>query len=319
MKAHWTCVAALSGMILLGVGPDLGLLGLSRTWAADAQPANPAEDEVEEESPSNNGPALSLDSPVVNPESEAPEAPDLENEGATVRPNNSGGALRSGARPEMGRNSSSGDPRSRGNSRPSAPSANNRRNRDVPSSSSRRDAGASRNSGRGVERSPRNRDRGAEDAANAALPAFKLIAERNIFDTTRSPRSSRGRTEEGRAAPAETVTLVGILSYEKGSYAFFDGSSSQHKKVLEAGATLIGYKLAEITPDAVKLQASTNTLELRIGMKMRKGENGWELPESEIAMASARSGANVATSNDSNADEAEIVKRMMQRREEDLK
>ncbi len=123
---------------------------------------------------------------------------------------------------------------------------------------------------------------------------------------------------DDRRAPLETLTLVGILSYEKGSYAFFDGSASQHRKVLGSGGSIAGCKVAAITADAVKLQASTNTFELRIGMQLRRGEGAWQVVGGGGAV-SPRTSSEPSVVADSGGDENDIVKRLMRQREDEMK
>ena len=106
--------------------------------------------------------------------------------------------------------------------------------------------------------------------------SFRLIAERNIFDPNRFPR--RGPATGPAPKTIESFALVGILSYEKGTFAFFDGSSAAYKKALKVADTIAGYKLTDLTPEAVKLAAGTNQVELRVGTYLRREEQGeWTL------------------------------------------
>jgi hypothetical protein len=102
---------------------------------------------------------------------------------------------------------------------------------------------------------------------------FEIISKRNIFDPTRTGR--RQTVAPVRAPRVDSFTLSGIMSYEKGDYAFFDGSSSEYRKSLQQGQTIAGYKIAEIKPDHVSLQASSNKLvRLNVGTQMRRREGG---------------------------------------------
>src|SRR5258708_26357979 len=73
--------------------------------------------------------------------------------------------------------------------------------------------------------------------------AFRIIAERNIFNPNRSGRSGRSaaRAAEGRVA-TPSFALVGTMGYEQGRFAFFDGSSSEYRKALEPADSIAGYK-----------------------------------------------------------------------------
>ena len=168
---------------------------------------------------------------------------------------------------------------------------------------------------------PRQSDRSGQ----ADFTSFKIISDRNIFNANRTRRSAGG--EDKKASKVDDLTLVGTLIYEKGPYAFFEGSSSEYRKVLEAGKTIAGYKIGEITGSSVKLEAGTNTVELTVGMKMRREEEGeWEVvggggPRGSISStASTSEGTSNASSPDSAAGgESDIIKRLMQQREQELK
>lgn len=170
----------------------------------------------------------------------------------------------------------------------------------------------------------------AEARSGPARPdyaAFKLIADRNIFDPNRVPH----RPDAGprtRPKVTESFALVGTMSYEKGTFAFFDGSSSEYRKVLKPADEIASYKLTDIAPNAVKLAAGTNELELRVGMQLHREEGGdWLLatqaePYAASASASAtNTGAAPETAAtqpgaSSGGDLSELEKRMMQRREQ---
>ena len=66
--------------------------------------------------------------------------------------------------------------------------------------------------------------------------AFKIIAERNIFNPVRSGRVAQ--TAKPKPVKIDTVTLVGASSSETGRFAFFDGSSSEFRKVVKRGDSL---------------------------------------------------------------------------------
>ena len=84
------------------------------------------------------------------------------------------------------------------------------------------------------------------NSAAGAVPArgdfvsFRVITERNIFNPRRYGRSSKApppRTEPEKVVKSERFALLGTMSYEKGRYAFFDGSSTDFRKVAKPEAT----------------------------------------------------------------------------------
>jgi hypothetical protein len=118
----------------------------------------------------------------------------------------------------------------------------------------------------------------------AALSGF--IASRNIFDPDRRPRT--GSTPRvTRDKVVESFSLVGTMKYEKGLFAFFDGTSSKFKKALETAGEIAGFKIAGVKSDSVTLVSDTNEIVLKINTQMRREEGGdWSL----VAEAGSYSG-----------------------------
>src|SRR5215510_7712669 len=75
--------------------------------------------------------------------------------------------------------------------------------------------------------------------------SFKIVTDRNIFNANRSGRVARSR-EQQRQVKVDTLALVGTLSYEKGTFAFFDGSSSQFRKTAKVADSVAGFKVTAI-------------------------------------------------------------------------
>ncbi len=116
--------------------------------------------------------------------------------------------------------------------------------------------------------------------AGGDFSAFSIIAERNIFNPSRAS-GKNARRAEAPAARVDTVALVGTMSYDKGRFAFFDGSDSEYRKVLAQGGTIAGYTIAEIHNDAVKLENDGKVLELKVRSRLRREDGGeWHLDTS---------------------------------------
>ncbi len=110
------------------------------------------------------------------------------------------------------------------------------------------------------------------DATATDFHSFDIIYKRNIFDPSRSGRRPSTYT---RPRQVDTFTLVGTMSYEKGRFAFFDGSSSEYRKTLKPAEKIAGYKIAEIAPDHIVLAAASNqTINLPVGTRMRRQDGG---------------------------------------------
>ena len=166
----------------------------------------------------------------------------------------------------------------------------------------------------------------ATDSAASKLDynSFRLIVERNIFNPNRAPHRA------GAAAPppkrTDYVSLVGIMSYEKGEFAFFSGTSSSYEKAAKVADSIADYKVTEINSlsNSVKLAAGTNRLEMLVGMSLRRDDGGeWSLSHAPAAYtaatasaASPDSTASSTTGTASSADDNDVIKRMMQRRQQ---
>ena len=112
--------------------------------------------------------------------------------------------------------------------------------------------------------------------------SFRMVSDRNIFNPNRFARSS-GRTQRSSSQPVsrvESISLVGIMAYEKGIYAFFDGTKADYRHALQPGATIGEYQVVQVTPEHVQLRHGTNTYDLKVGMQMRREDEGdWFLSE----------------------------------------
>ena len=178
--------------------------------------------------------------------------------------------------------------------------------------------------------------------------SFRIISERNIFNPNRSPRYAPRPTERReyrRPNRVDSFSLVGTMSYEKGQFAFFDGSSYEFHKTLKPADAIAGYKVIAVGRDRVLLAAGTNALELKVGTQMRREDEGpWHVGDRSDTYPSVgstatssfpsdlASGGTTATSGTTNAgatsnaeapaaasgDAAEILKRLMQRREQEM-
>lgn len=125
--------------------------------------------------------------------------------------------------------------------------------------------------------------KGATNASPAAplsgFEIYKIIAERNIFDPNRQKPGVR-RTDEEAPKPVKIdyLTLLGSMSYEKGDFAFFDGTSSEFRKSVKAGDSIAGYKVKAITQTKVTLENDGKSVELPVGSQMKRQDEGeWKL------------------------------------------
>jgi hypothetical protein len=164
------------------------------------------------------------------------------------------------------------------------------------------------------------------DSSTTDFSSFQVIVQRNIFDPDRYPRVGREPRHRDRGAP--TFSLAGTMSYRKGMFAFFSGSSSDYQKAVQEGGVIAGYTVAKITFDGVQLQLSGKETDMKVGAAMRQEGGNWELsqpgewtPDSTTDTDSENQSTNEtpAASLPSDGAGSDVLKRLMERRQQELK
>lgn len=149
---------------------------------------------------------------------------------------------------------------------------------------------------------------------------FQVISERNIFNPNRTARHKHGNRPQ---TVADAFSLVGTMSYAKGTFAFFDGTSSDYRRVVQNAGTIAGYKVTNITPTAVKLANGDKQLVMKVGTQMRREEKGaWQLAATSELPVETTENADVAptetAASDSDSGGNDVLKRLMKQREQEL-
>ena len=166
----------------------------------------------------------------------------------------------------------------------------------------------------------------------------KFVTERNIFDPSRVPhytssgRATQKRTTRTRVSnSAPAFTLVGTMSYEKGMFAFFNGNNEELKKALTVGKSVAGYTVTDIAHSRVMLESADKKeqVELKVGDVMREENGKWHMTGAgEVTGTSGSAGAGGASSSSGSAAPAasssasepnEVLKRLMEKREQESK
>jgi hypothetical protein len=164
-------------------------------------------------------------------------------------------------------------------------------------------------------------------AVSTDYSAFRLIADRNIFDPNRYAHETRGRRQTvSRSTPA--FSLVGIMDYRRGRFAFFDGTDADYRRALSTNGIIAGYTVKEITLAGVKLESTNPPVELKIGAQMRLETGAWQLIANEDWAPAATVAATTASdatltpgapAADSAGEPDDVLKKLMQKREQELK
>jgi hypothetical protein len=151
--------------------------------------------------------------------------------------------------------------------------------------------------------------------ARVEFDAFHLISERNIFNPHRSERGDNRPTtsREERRVRRDSFSLLGTMSYEKGRFAFFDGSGPDYRKVLQPDQNIAGFKITAVALTCVKLETTNGQIiDLCVGMQMSKQE------EDEWHLSDPVSSSNPSTNGTNGLASDEVTKRLLQRREQEV-
>ncbi|HOY58962.1 MAG TPA: hypothetical protein PK640_12630 [Verrucomicrobiota bacterium] len=180
---------------------------------------------------------------------------------------------------------------------------------------------------------------GADASSQDNYGGFRIISERNIFNANRSGRASHRPRETPRPSRVDTLALLGTMSYEKGQFAFFDGSDSRYHATLKPGETIADLKVLDIGANHVKLDVQGNRLELKVGSQLRREDDGeWKVAprdespggwaarpataSSDSASArpteSSRTESGSTGSSGSSSDTSEALKRLLEKREKEM-
>ena len=133
--------------------------------------------------------------------------------------------------------------------------------------------------------------------------SFRIVSERNIFNANRSGGSPvRSSSFSQRPRQLDSFSLVGTMAYEKGAFAFFEGSRSEYTKVLKPEGLIAGHKLVDVYANSVKMDVDGKAIELPIGSQLRREDEGtWHVAEGGSGGGSYGSGSSSSGNSDESA------------------
>lgn len=175
------------------------------------------------------------------------------------------------------------------------------------------------------------------DSTATDFSSFQIIPQRNIFNPNRYPIRSGYRPPRIISPGTPTFSLAGTMSYRKGMFAFFSGTSSDYEKALQVGGNIAGFTVTKIDLDGAQLQTTNGkAIAMKVGAAMQQENGGWllrspgdwEAPsttETEIDNSSPASATTPAASSNSSPSPSpdlggnDVLKRLMQQRQQELK
>ena len=172
-----------------------------------------------------------------------------------------------------------------------------------------------------------------EASPTEGFDAFQLVVERNIFNPNRVGRARVTPTE--KPVRVDEIALVGTVQLGGEAIAVFNSPDQAFRKDLRAGETLGEFKLQTVFADGVEMQRGDQSLTLKVAQQLRRVEgkdwavSAYQAPKAGASTPSSSStfSGRSSTSRSSAppppvvipADASEALKRLMKKRESQLK
>lgn len=155
-----------------------------------------------------------------------------------------------------------------------------------------------------------------------AYATFHMVRTRNIFDPDRRPMAQQGAPapRPAPAAPAapDYVALTGIMVTSDKAFAFFSGSRTEFNAVLAVSGTVANMKVTKITPAQVEVSRAGHAIVIAVGQQLALNSStpvAATPPADTQAPAPDSSPGPVAAPPGIPADQQDLVRRMMERRQ----
>jgi hypothetical protein len=115
------------------------------------------------------------------------------------------------------------------------------------------------------------------------------------------------------------------MIYEKGEYAFFEGSRSEYKTAVKASDTIAGFKITGVLPGKVTLDVNGKEIDLAVGQELKRQDEGeWSVSGRSDSDSRSENGSrsrdssSSASASGSSGDEDDILQKLLKKREEEL-
>jgi hypothetical protein len=161
-------------------------------------------------------------------------------------------------------------------------------------------------------------DRGSAEE-DSAWARYKIVGERNIFDSSRGPRSdSTPKPYVAPKPPPKTLDLTGVIVRAEGSIAFFEGSAVSGSEMAGEGDVIAGLRVERITTDGVALLDGETTATLKVGFGMSKPSDGnWSMADKLAGPSGASGGGEESPEQDASG--LSLLEKLKQRRAKENK
>lgn len=168
-----------------------------------------------------------------------------------------------------------------------------------------------------------------QDDMNVSWDDYKVLVERNMFSRTRGvkvERSVRQTRKEPESAPGPEnyIILRGIVRQDNRYQAFLEDTRTAEIVKAQAGGTVAGGKLKNITIDHIEFDLKGKIARVEIGKNLKgidpSSSTGYSNDSSlSVGFSETKSGETPGTVNkELTGDSSDVLKRLMERRKKEL-
>jgi len=156
-------------------------------------------------------------------------------------------------------------------------------------------------------------------ARKQSYDSFRLVQTRNIFDPERRPNAGGAPPQQAAPSGADYVALTGIMMTTEKTLAFFSGSRPEYSKVLSVSGTIAGTTVTKIATANIEVERDKKTITVAVGQTVPlDGSVPVAAPVPTISTPST-SGSGVPLISGLPSDKEALLRRMMERRQQELK
>ena len=156
--------------------------------------------------------------------------------------------------------------------------------------------------------------------------AFRLVRTRNIFDPSRqgTVRTDEAPRPQTTATRSNFIVLTGAMVTENKTLAFFTGSRPEFSKVIPVGEKIADFTVKRITAAEVELDHAGKSIAVAVGALVplegtsAAGMTSDPLPPGVTAPPASAPGTPPNSPPPPTGDKAEILRRMMERRQKEM-
>jgi len=147
---------------------------------------------------------------------------------------------------------------------------------------------------------------------------FTMVRTRNIFDPDRQANAPITGPKPVVTTATDFAALTGTLVTADKMLAFFSGSRPEFSKVLSVHGEIAGATLTQITPNAIVIERAGKTTTVAVGQTVPLDASSAPTSAPAPAASAPVSTAPASTDPSSPSKEA-IIRRMMEKRQQELK